>query len=222
MRDKLDEYWQRFLQLSTPVKAGIIFGGGILIILILLYFLGAFTPNDTPLTGAILENYKSSCVAVNFQDLNSNMSKYKGQHLKFTGQVVQINYKNGRTELVMSVTPVTGGWSNTNLIYVTYNTQTQFKQGDVITVYGEISGSYNYFSASIGQLILVKIAARYIELTPITAPAVVNVPFTQQTNTSNNSTNSSLDNSTNTTPSPSPNPTPTTPTTSQSSNGQPV
>lgn len=219
MRDKLDNIWQQFLQLSNPVKAGIIIGGGVLIILIILFALGAFSPNDTPLTGAALDNYKASCVAVNFQDLNSNMSKYKGQHLKFTGQIVQINNNNGRTELVISVTPVSGGWSNTNLIYVTYHSQTQFKQGDIVTVYGEISGTYNYFSATIGQLILVKIAARYIELTPIAAPTVVNVPFTQQTNTSNNTTNSSVDNSTNVTPTPSP--TPTNPqTTSQSTNGQ--
>lgn len=221
MRDVLNNLWEKFLQQSTLLKAGMIIGAAVIILLILLFALGVFSPNDTPLTGDALEKYKASCVSVNFQDLNGNITKYKGQHLKFTGQILRINQSNGRTEIVMSVTPVGEGWSNTNLIYVTYNTQTQFKQGDIITVYGETSGTYNYFDATVGKLIIIKIAARYIELTPITSTNVVNVPFTQQTNTSNNTTNSSMDNSTNTSPSPSPAPiNPST--TSQSTNGQPI
>jgi starvation-inducible outer membrane lipoprotein len=128
---------------------------------------------------------------VSLQDLNSNMNKYKGQHIKFTGQIVQINENNGRTEIILSVSQVNGGWSDSDLIYVTYNNKTPFKKGDIVTVYGEVSGDYNYFTPA-GKFTLVKITARFIELTPITSPNVVSVPYANPTsNSSNNTTNSS-------------------------------
>ena len=112
----------------------------------------------------------------------------------------------------------------TDLIFVTYNAQTTFKKGDIVTVYGDVSGTYNYISASLGNLTLVKITARYIELTPNTAPTLVPVPFTSpETNNTNTTTNSSgslnitNNNSTNPTNQPTnSNPSPTT------SNVQPV
>ncbi len=106
-------------------------------------------PNDAPLTGDALTKYKASCTVISFQDLNSNLNNYTGQHFKFTGQIVQINQNNGATNIVLAVTPVNGGWSPTDLIYVSYNTKTTFKVGDIINVYGDVSGTYNYISATL-------------------------------------------------------------------------
>jgi hypothetical protein len=218
--------WTRewFLNQSNPVKIGIALGACILIILIIFFTLNLVFPSDAPLTGDALEKYKASCNVISFQELISNVNKYNGQHFKFTGQIDQINVNNGRTEILLAVTQANGVWSSSDLIFVTYNAQTTFKKGDIVTVYGDVSGTYNYVSASLGNLTLVKITARYIELTPNTAPTLVPVPFTSpETNNTNTTTNSSgslnstNNNSTNPTNQPTnSNPSPTT------SNGQPV
>jgi hypothetical protein len=180
-----------FLNQNNTVKLGIIVAIGIIILLLFLVFSIVF-PSDSPLTGDALEKYKASCSVISFQELNSNVNKYNGQHLKFTGQIVQINENNGRTEILLSVTQSNGDWSTSDLIFVTYRAQTPFKKGDVITVYGDVSGTYNYISVSLGKLILPKITARYMELTPNTIPTVVPVPFTSPTtNNTNNTINSS-------------------------------
>ena len=177
-----------FLNQSNTTKALIIAGIGLLIILIIILLTALVFPGDSPLTGTDLEKYKASCNAISFQELNSNINRYKGQHIKFTGQIVQINKNNGRTEIVLAVTRVSNGWSSSDLIFVTYKAQTEFKKGDIVTVYGDVAGTYNYFSTT-GELILVKITARYIELAQITSTEVIGVPFTNPlTNESTNNT----------------------------------
>jgi hypothetical protein len=192
MWEKLESAREWFLNQTNPAKIGIIIAASLIIILIIFLTLNIVFPSDTPLTGDALEKYKASCNVISFQDLISNVNKYNGQHLKFTGQIDQINVNNGRTEILLSVTQVNGVWSSSDLIFVTYKAQTTFKKGDIVTVYGDVSGTYNFISASLGNLILVKITARYVELTPNTTPTVIPVPFTSpSSNNTNTTTNTS-------------------------------
>jgi len=188
MRDKLNNAVNWFLDQSLRNKIFIIIAAAVVVILIIFLVINLVFA-DSPLTGSALDQYKASCISVGYQELSGNISKYNGQHVKFTGQVVSLNPNNGNTQIVLSVTPVNGGWSTTDLIFITYNSNTQFKAGDIVTVYGAVDGTYNYISVSNGQLIIPKIVARDIELTPIESPSVVGVPFT--TSSSNNSNNSS-------------------------------
>jgi len=191
MWDKLENARDWFIEQSTPVKLGIVIFAGVVIILLIFLILSLVFTNDAPLTGNALTEYEASCNVISFQELNSNLNNYNGQHFKFTGQIVQINENNGVTDIVLAVTQVNGGWSPTDLIYVTYNAKTTFNIGDVVIVYGDVSGSYNYISVSLGELKIPQITARYIELEPTTG-AIVPIPFTGvSTNTSNNTTNSS-------------------------------
>ena len=192
MLERLEMVRDWFSNQSNPVKLAIVIFISVLIILIIFMLLSLILPNDTPLTGDALVKYEASCNVISFEDLNSNLNKYNGQNFKFTGQIIQINENNGLTDVVLAVTQVNGGWSPSDLIFVTYNAKTTFNVGDVINVYGEVSGSYNYISASMGELNIPKITARYIELKPITGSTVVPVPFTViPTNSSNNTTNTS-------------------------------
>ena len=192
MLKKLETAHDWFSNQSNPVKLGIIIFMSVLIILIIFLILSLILPNDTPLTGDALVKYEASCNVISFDDLNSNLNKYNGQNFKFTGQIVQLNENNGLTDIVLAVTQVNGGWSSSDLIFVTYQAKTTFNVGDVINVYGEVSGSYNYISTSAGEVNIPKITARYIELKPITGSTVVPVPFTGiPTNSSNNTTNTS-------------------------------
>jgi hypothetical protein len=188
MKDKLNDAFNWFLGQDTKNKVLIIIAAALILIIIVFLVLSLVFANS-PLTGNALEQYKASCISISYQELSVNVNKYNGQHVKFTGKVVSSNPSNGNTQILMSVTPVNGGWSTTDLIFVTYNAKTQFKAGDVVTVYGDVAGTYNYISVSNGQLIIPKLIARNIELTPILSPAVVGVPFSSSS--SNGSNNSS-------------------------------
>lgn len=190
MNDRLHDFVNWFFDQSLRNKIGITIAAVVVIILIALLIFNLVYA-DAPLTGNDLAKYEDSCVSVGYQDLSTNIGKYNGHHVKFTGQIVSINSANGKTQIVLSVTPVNGGWSTSDLLFVTYNTQTQFKVGDIVTVYGDVSGTYNYVSISNGQIIIPKITARHIEATPIAAPSIVGVPFTSP---SNNQTNGSSQN----------------------------
>lgn len=189
MNDRLQNFLDWFSDQSREKKIRIIVAAVIAIILI-VFLLFSLVFADSPLSGDALTQYKASCISVDYHDLSTNVSNYNGKHVKFTGQVVSINPVNGKTQMVLSVTSVNGGWSTSDLIYVTYNAQTQFKAGDIVTVYGEVSGTYNYVSINNGQLIIPKITARYIEATPIESPSVVGVPFTSPSTNNSNSSNS--------------------------------
>jgi hypothetical protein len=192
MRDKLESARDWFSGQSNPVKLGIVIFLGVIIILIIFLILSLVLSNNMPLTGDALSKYEASCNVISFQELNNNLNKYNGQHFKFTGQIVQINEDNGVSDIVLAVTQVNGGWSPSDLIFVTYNAKTAFNTGDVVVVYGDASGSNNYISVSLGDLTIPKITARYIELAPTITSTVVPVPFTgTSTNSSNNTTNSS-------------------------------
>ena len=188
MKDRLQDFVNWFLDQTMRNKIGIIIAAAVAIILI-GFMIFNIVYADAPLTGNALTQYEASCISVGYQELSTNVGKYNGQHVKFTGKVVSINTKNGKTQIVLSVTPVNGGWSTSDLIFVTYNAQTQFTVGNIVTVYGDVAGTYNYVSISNGQLIIPKITARYIELTPLEAPSVVSVPFTSPSNNQTNSSN---------------------------------
>jgi hypothetical protein len=192
MWDKLEMALNWFMAQSTPIKLGILIVIVVVIILLIFSILSLVFPNNSPLTGDALTEYEASCNVISYQDLNSNLNNYIGQHFKFTGQIVQINENNGVTDIVLAVTQVNGGWSPTDLIYVTYNAKTTYNIGDVIIVYGDVSGTYNYISISLGELKIPQITARYMELEPTTGSTIVPIPFTGiSTNSSNNTTNSS-------------------------------
>ncbi len=181
-----------FLNQNIITKTLITVGIGFLFILIIILLTDLIFPSDSPLKGTDLEKYKESCTVISFQELNNNTNRYKGQHVKFTGQIVQINKNNEITEIVLAVTRFSDGWSSSDLIFVTYRAQTEFKKGDIVTVYGDVAGTYKYFSTT-GELTIVKITAKYIELAQITSTEVIGVPFTNPV--TNESTNNTINSS---------------------------
>ena len=92
---------------------------------------------------------------------------------------------------MLSVTQVNGGWSTSDLIFVSYNTKTTFNIGDIVNVYGDVSGSYNLHISFTGRVNTSQITARYIELAPNTVPQLLLFHSQASTNNSNNTTNTS-------------------------------
>ncbi len=196
MKKSLESYLEWFLKQNNLVKAGVIVGIIIIIGLIVVSISNNVFPDNSPLTGSALTNYEASCTSIPFQELNSNPNQYNGQHIQISGQILQIYNDNGVTEIGLEVSQSSGGGSPDDIVFVTYESTTPFKTGDLITVYGSVDGPYNYLSTT-SEISVAKIIARYIELTP-NSVSTVPLPFvnpeanTNDTTTSNVSTNNAI------------------------------
>ena len=110
---------------------------------------------------------------VNFATLSRNPDKYKGQKLKFTGQVIQVQEPTfGNTvDLRINVTKTTYEyfddvtWSDT--VYATVELEEgadRILEDDVITFYGECEGMYSYTSVLGSKVSLPKLKIKYWNL----------------------------------------------------------
>lgn len=195
MRKTIESYLEWFLNQNTLVKAGFIVGLIIIIGLIIFSIFSLVFPDDSPLSGSALANYEASCTSIPFQELNSNPNQYNGQHIQISGQILQIYEDNGLTEIGLEVGQSSGGGSPNDVVFVTYKSTTPFKVGDLITVYGNVAGTYNYVSTN-SEIVVAKITARYIEQT-INSVSVVPLPFANpEANTSTNTTSNVTSNNT--------------------------
>lgn len=107
--------------------------------------------------------YKKSCKAISYKQLKKNPDKYAGDRYKARGQILQIMEGFGQTEMRIAVTRDSWGWNVDDVIYVFYNGTTDFVEEDVVTVYGEISGSHTYTSIAGWTITVPGVDVKYIE-----------------------------------------------------------
>ncbi len=132
---------------------------------------------------------KTTAKKVSYAELSKNPDSYKGTSVKFTGQILQILESNGQGVIRLSVTNLGyGTWSSDDVVYVTYTGHNDFVNGDVVTVYGVLQGSYTYTSQANYQITLpsmeacdvekpnVSTAAANTNAAPIVAPVVTGTP----------------------------------------------
>lgn len=148
---------------SNVIKGGSIVGVCCLGLILIIGIIALISPDAQPLTGAELDEYKASCIEISFAELEKNPDKYQGEHVKFTGEIVQILEENGETIIRLAVTKDEFGWSYDDIIYVVYKNETPFVEKNIVTVYGDVYGSYTYTSQIGAQISLPRINARYIE-----------------------------------------------------------
>lgn len=83
-----------------------------------------------------------------YKELSKNPDKFKSVKAKYTGKITQIQEgSNGSGFLKLALT--NGGygyWSDE--IYVSYSTSTEFLEGDMVTVYGIMSGAVTFTSVA--------------------------------------------------------------------------
>jgi len=120
--------------------------------------------STTTLKGDIMrveseDEYKASCKTTSFNELDKNPDKYAGQRVVYTGRVIQIMEDFGTTDIRMDVNDVFG-----DTIYVTFDGTTSAVEDSMITVYGEVYGSYTYESVAGYQITLPRITAKYIDV----------------------------------------------------------
>ena len=114
-----------------------------------------------------IQDYKSNCQSLNYDEIARNPENYKYKNMTFTGKVIQVQegFFDGVTLLINVTKGEYGFYEDT--IYCTYTYsegEDKILEGDIIKIYGECQGDTSYLSV-LGQKINVpKIQVKYVEL----------------------------------------------------------
>lgn len=113
--------------------------------------------------------YKNNCKTLSFKDLSRNPDKHKGEKLKYTGKVIQVQEDehwlddNTTVDLRINVTKDEYGlWDDT--IFATVElpkNADRILEDDIITIWGECDGKYSYTSVLGSDVTLPKINIEY-------------------------------------------------------------
>lgn len=89
---------------------------------------------------------------VSYNDLSNDADAFKGEKVSFTGKIVQV--KDDLYRIAITQTPA-GGYTDAIIIHGNVDAA----EGDIITVFGESEGFYNYKSAIGAEISTVKVEA---------------------------------------------------------------
>ena len=113
--------------------------------------------------------YKNNCKTLSFKDLSRNPDKHKGEKLKYTGKVIQVQEDehwlddNTTVDVRINVTKDEYGlWDDT--IFATVElpkNADRILEDDIITIWGECDGKYSYTSVLGSDVTLPKINIEY-------------------------------------------------------------
>lgn len=119
------------------------------------------------------QEYIDGCRTIDYATLARNPDKYKGEHFKFTGQVIQVlessSWFDDSTTLRVNVTPeenqfADGGylWSDTIVCTVTIpKGEGRILEDDIIDLYGECYGLYTYKAVLGNEISIPRIDIEY-------------------------------------------------------------
>ena len=89
---------------------------------------------------------KANAKTIDYPQLKKNPDRYKGEYVKYKGKILQILEGDNVTNIRLAVTPNSYGYDVNDVIFIEYAGYTDYVDDDIITVYGEIYGSYSYKS----------------------------------------------------------------------------
>lgn len=93
-----------------------------------------------------LADKKANAQSIDYAQLKKNPDRYSGEYVKYTGEIIQILEGDDMTNIRLSVTKESYGYSFNDLVFVEYIGYTDFVDGDIVTIYGEVYGAYSYES----------------------------------------------------------------------------
>ncbi len=152
----------------------------ILLVLVVGFFALMLGGDDTPLI-AVNENgdvvqgetvisqadFKKSCVEVAYEELARNPENYKGQNLKFKGEVIQCDQSYGTSYYArVNVTVDEYGYYD-DTIYVDFEIPEgadKILEDDIVELYGVCQGAESYTSIFGEQITIPSLDALYVEL----------------------------------------------------------
>ncbi|MED3026129.1 MULTISPECIES: hypothetical protein [Bacillus cereus group] len=95
---------------------------------------------------AKIEEKKKLAKDLSYPELKKNPNGHKDELVKYTGEIVQIIEGGGSTDIRLAVTKRSYGYNTNDIVYVTFDKPTEFVEKDIVTVTGNIEGSYSYTS----------------------------------------------------------------------------
>ncbi|MCX6789176.1 MAG: Ltp family lipoprotein [Candidatus Gribaldobacteria bacterium] len=166
--------------------------GGVIVFIIILAIIGGSgsnnnptqitSSNDQPSLCSDIASLKNQATTVNFKELDKNPDSFKGKIAKFTGQVLQIQEADNYGVIRLAVTKESYGWSIDDIVYVEYQNHTDAVEDDVVTVYGQLTGSKTYESQAHFNITVPSMTACAVEKgTGVTQTPPTTKPTTQKT-----------------------------------------
>lgn len=113
-------------------------------------------------------DYQKQCKKYDYNELARNPNKYKGQKIKFTGEVIQVQegWFNSVTLRVNVTKGEYGFWEDTIWVDYTYSDENESKilKDDIIDIYGEFKRQKTYTTVLGSSMSIPQIDAKYISL----------------------------------------------------------
>lgn len=115
------------------------------------------------------EELEESCKEIPYKDLARDPDNYKGELVKFTGEVVQVIESSfGANEYRVAVTKDEYGYYDyDNIIYLTYSLkdgESRILEDDIIVFYGTYTGLTSYTSTLGGKITIPAVDGEYVKI----------------------------------------------------------
>lgn len=101
---------------------------------------------------------KDTAETIDYKQLDKNADKHAGKYVTYSGEIIQIIEEDGYTNIRMSLDEY-----HNDILYIEHDDETEFVEGDNITVFGEIYGNYEYKSQAGWNISVPAIFADIIE-----------------------------------------------------------
>ena len=119
-----------------------------------------------------IQAFKDSCKSIEYREFSRNSESYKGTHVYFKGEVIQVVDQDAKgAELRVNVTAEGTYYTYyTDTIYVAYDNSDEINvskilEDDIIEIWGIAAGDYSYTSIFGSKITLPAVYAKYIRVT---------------------------------------------------------
>lgn len=109
------------------------------------------------------EQLKAEAKTIEYAKLEKNPDRYAGEYVTYTGEIVQIMEDEDFTVMRLAVTKTSYGYDINDIIYVEYEGLTDFVEEDIVTIYGQVYGSYTYQSQAGWDITVPAVIADFVE-----------------------------------------------------------
>jgi hypothetical protein len=107
-------------------------------------------------------DFRAAATTIPYAQLEKNAKPYKGDRVVYRGQIFQIQEDDFGGWMLLSVTDDGYGFWDDN-IWVDYTDHIRGAEGDIVTVYGTITGTKSYETQIGGETYVPKMRAEYID-----------------------------------------------------------
>lgn len=144
----------------------------LLVLVILFAVLGTTTHKlSDEATGMSEADFKAACEEFEYKDLMRNDADYVGKKIKVKGEVVQVVYESedgtGESQYRVSTKPDEfddGYFDDDIVLYFTRGDAPKLLEDDIVTIYGEVSGTESYTTVLGANVTVPVVTGAYIDI----------------------------------------------------------